>query len=108
MTVVLPSSLELKMTFGSGRCICLGSALGLICLVGASNSMLKRGLRTPAELCETADVEQFAWRTIRARRVELDFTLIADDLGDYAREFSDRDVITSADIDQLGARIGFH
>src|SRR5512144_1799808 len=77
-------------------------------LIGEPDALLERGRGAPAELGQPADVEQFSRRAVRARGVKADPTGIADGSRDHAGEFSDRDVLAGADIDQFVSGIGLH
>src|SRR5438132_10683169 len=69
--------------------------------IGEPDAILERGAAAPAEFRQPADVEQFARGAVRPRGVEADLAGIPDRRRDHAGEFGDRNVLASADIDQL-------
>jgi hypothetical protein len=73
--------------------------------VGGRESLAQRRLRAPLERGELRHVEQLARGAVGPRPVERDFTAVAHDLGDQAREVRNGDVFTGADVEETVAGI---
>src|SRR6476646_6582765 len=66
--------------------------------IGQSNSVCKRGACAPAQFGKTADIEQFARRTVGPRGIEADLAAVSDAHSHQAREFGNGNIFAGADI----------
>lgn len=62
----------------------------------------------PAERVDLADVEKFAWGTIRFGSVPDELTLETDSRLHELGQFFDRDIFAGTDVDDCRVVVGFH
>lgn len=75
-------------------------------MVGAANAVAKIDLRFPALLTEEGAIHEFTWGAVWFGSVENEFAFEANNFADGFGELADGDVVSVADIDQVG-RVGF-
>ena len=61
--------------------------------IGLLQPVAQSDLRVPPKSVDLAHVQQLAGRPVGLARVELEFALVADDVGDQLGQFADRQVL---------------
>ncbi len=74
---------------------------GSIALVGRSDALAQSDRRLPAQGLHPLYVEELSRRAVGLRCVPFEGALVADDIGDKARELGDRHVLAHSDVDVL-------